>query len=424
MTDATFYHQHPRLGVPQHPLRRNVTDAILGGVCSGIACRLGVRTRHVRLATALLSLVVGAGVVGYMVLWIALRRDGEDTPIARRPEGERRTSSVVLWLLAAVLAVLLVIARLDLAILDPYAWSLLLSLVLGVIVWRGSSKAERAHLEEIAQALPVLGAASQRGWRAIVWRLIPATILIVVGLQILQRVGGVWGAAVPALVGGGVLIIGILVMLAPWWLQNVRDLSNERRVRVRAEERAALVTHVHDSVLQTLTLIERSSNDSATVRRLARAQERELRAWLFAPDLIGVAVARDETFARSLRAIQRDVEQDYGVRVDLVVVGDALLDERIGGLAAAAREAAVNAAKWSGVEAFSIYGEVEPEAVSIYVRDSGIGFDPTAVPSDRQGLSQSIHARIAQLGGTSSIRTRVGEGTDVSLSMSRAAVNS
>ncbi len=418
----TNHLQRPRLGVPQHPLCRNVTDAVLGGVCAGIACRLGVRTRNVRLAIALLSLIFGIGLVVYMVFWLALRRDGEDVAIAKRLEGQRRTSSVVSWLLAGVLTVLLVISRLNLAFFSPYAWSVLLSVVLIVAVWRASSAPERTHLEGIAQALPVLGVASGRGWRAIVWRVFPATVLIVAGLQILRQVGGVWGAAVPALIGGLVLIIGILIMLAPWWLQNVRDLSRERRVRVRAEERAALVTHVHDSVLQTLTLIERSANDPATVRRLARAQERELRAWLFAPELIGVATRPDGTFAGQLRAIQRDVEEDYGVRVDLVVVGDAPLDERIGGLVAAAREAAVNAAKWSGVETFSVYGEVEPDTVSIYVRDTGVGFDPLAVADDRQGLSHSIRAQVEQLGGTSTVRTAPGEGTDVALSLSRAVV--
>ncbi len=421
---TTTHQQHPRLGVPQHPLRRNVADAVLGGVCAGIACRLGIRTTHVRLATALLSLVFGVGLVAYMIGWLAICRDGEGEPIARRLEGQRRTAVIVYWLLAAVLVVLLVISRVGPTIVRPYAWSVLLSLVFLVVIWRGSSAQERLHLEQIAQALPVLGVASVRGWRAIAWRLVPAAILIVVGLQILQQVGGVWGAAVPALVGGAALIIGVLVLLAPWWLQTVRDLSTERRVRVRAEERAALVAHVHDSVLQTLTLIERSAEDPATVRRLARAQERELRTWLFAPDLIGSTARTDETFASQLRAIQHDVERDYGVRVELVVVGDAPLDERISGLLAAAREAALNAAKWSGVEHFSVYGEVEADAISVYVRDSGVGFDPAAVPDDRQGLAASIHARVEQLGGSAVVRSTVGDGTDVALTMSRVGAGS
>ena len=416
---TTTHLQHVRLGVPQHPLRRNVPEATLGGVCAGIACRLGIRTTYVRLATALASLVFGVGLVVYMIMWLAICRDGEDQPIARRLEGQRRTSSVVLWLLAAVLAILILITRLGLALLSPYAWSVLLSLVFLVVIWRGSSANERAHLEDFAQALPVLGVASMRGWRAIAWRLIPAAVLIVVGLQILQQVGGVWGAAVPALIGGAALIVGVLVLLAPWWLQTVRDLSRERRVRVRAEERAALVAHVHDSVLQTLTLIERSAADPAAVRRLARAQERELRTWLFAPDQVGATTPTDETFATQLRSIQHDVERDYGVRIELVVVGDAPIDERISGLLAATREAAINAAKWSGDDHFSIYGEVEPAAISVYVRDTGVGFDPATVPDDRQGLALSIRARVEQIGGSSSVRTKVGAGTDVALTITR-----
>lgn len=125
-----------------------------------------------------------------------------------------------------------------------------------------------------------------------------------------------------------------------------------------------------------------------------------------------------------LRAIPYDIEQDYGVRVDLVVVGDTPFDERIGGLVAAARQAAVNAAKWSGRETFSVYGEVEPETVSIYVRDTGVGFDPAAVVDGCQGLSHSIHARLEQLGGSSTFRTKFGEGTDVALSVSRTVVAS
>lgn len=405
-------------------MKRNVPDAILGGVCSGIACRLGVRTRHVRLVTAVLSLFFGLGLFGYVLFWIGVRRDGEDTPIARHLEGRHRASIGLLWSLVIVLTVLVVLSRLNLSVVGPYAWSVLLSAVGVVAIWRGASRSERAHLEGIVHELPVLGVASQRGWRAIVWRVIPATILIVIGLQILSRVGGVWGAAVPALIGGVVLIIGVLVMLAPWWLENVRDLSRERRVRVRAEERAALVTHVHDSVLQTLTLIERSAEDHAAVRRLARAQERELRAWLFAPDLIGAASDNTGSFADELRVLQHEIERDYGVRIDLVVVGDLAREDRITRLVAAAREAAINAAKWSGVDHFSIYGEVEPDELSVYVRDTGVGFDPVAVADDRHGIVHSIRARVEQISGSCVVRTELGHGTEVTLRVPRTSTDS
>ncbi len=419
---TSTHYQCPRPGVPQHPLRRNVSDAVLGGVCAGLACRLGVRSRTIRVLAALASLVFGVGLVAYVVLWIGLRRDGEEASIARRIESQRHASMLVGWSLVIVLVLLLALSRLNLYALSPYAWSLLLSGVALVAIWRGASPAERAHLEGVLQTVPVLGVASVRGWRAVAWRVAPATILIVVGLHILSQVGGVWGGAVPAIIGALVLVVGVLIMLAPWWLQNVRDLSRERRDRVRAEERAALVAHVHDSVLQTLTLVERSADNAVEVRRLVRAQERALRAWLFAPDLIGVVTSDTGSFADQLRALQDDVERDYGVRVELVVVGDCPGDQRIGDLVAAAREAVVNAAKWSTADEISLYGEVEAHVISVYVRDTGVGFDTDTVASDRQGIAHSIHERLSQIGGSSRVRSTPGEGTEVALTLSREVV--
>lgn len=417
MTSA--HNQSLLLGVPQRPLRRNVPDAILGGVCAGVACRLGVRVQAVRIVAALVSLFLGVGLLAYVVLWLALRRDGEDQPIARRLEHRRRSTMIILRSLVIALVALLILSRTRFYLLSPFEWSGVLGAVGLVAVWSGSSTAERSHLEGVLQAAPVLGAASARGWRAVAWRIVPATILITVGLQMLGRVGGAWGAAVPAFVGGVVLLMGILTMLTPWWLQNVRDLSHERRERIRAEERASLVTHVHDSVLQTLTLIERSAGNQADVLRLARAQERELRAWLFAPHLVGVTSRDAGTFAEQLHVLQHEVERDYGVRIELVIVGDCTADQRINDVIAATREAALNAAKWSGVDHFSIFGEVEADDVSVYVRDTGVGFDLDQVPLDRRGLARSIRERIDQIGGASEVTTGPGIGTEVSLRLPR-----
>lgn len=417
---TTNQYQRPQPGLPQHPLRRNVPDAVLGGVCAGLACRLGVRPRTLRIVTALLGLAVGVGLMAYVVLWLVLPRDGEDEPIARRLTQLHRTSTV-LWGLALVLLVLVALSNRSLYLLGPYVWSILLSGVAMAGVWRGASDAERAHLEDVARVTPVIGAATTRGWRGVAWRVVPALILVVAGLQLLSRVGGIFGAAVPGLLGGGALLGGILILLAPWWLKNVLDLSTERRERIRAEERATLAAHVHDSVLQTLTLIERSAGDRTEVVRLTRAQERELRDWLFAPDLIGTKSHEGATFAEQLRGLQHDVERDYGVRVELVVVGDCTSDQRITDLVAAAREAAVNAAKWSGVDQFSVYGEVEPDEVSVYVRDTGVGFDRHAVALDRRGLAHSIHQRVRQIGGSSVVRSAPGEGTEIALRLPREA---
>jgi signal transduction histidine kinase len=412
--------QYPLAGVPQHPLRRNVPEAILGGVCAGIACRLGIQSRTVRVLAALTCLFFGAGLVGYIVIWLFLRRDGEDHSIAHRLIGERRTSLIVVWGVVMALLFLIALSTLNLHAPNLFAWSVIASFVGSIVVWRKASTDERRHLDDVMQAAPVLGIASARGWRALVWRALPATLLIIVGLQILSHAGGVWAGAVPALVGGIIFIVGALVLLAPWWLQNVRDLSKERRSRVRAEERAALIAHVHDSVLQTLTLIERSSDNPAEVTRLARVQERELRAWLFAPDLIGVVTSDVDTFVGHLQALQNEVERDYGVRIELVTVGDCPVDQRLADLIAAAREAAVNAARWSGDDHFSVFGEVDRDEISIYVRDAGVGFDPEAVAADRQGLSKSIRERVRLAGGQSSVRSALGEGTEIAVTLHRA----
>ena len=222
-------------------------------------------------------------------------------------------------------------------------------------------------------------------------------------------------------VGGAALVVAAAVVIfGPWWLSLVRDLIAERQARALAEERAQMAAHVHDSVLQTLALIQRSADDPARVVRLARAQERELRAWLFegrAPGTIGDDAT---TVAEGVGLLQRQVEEaDLGIAVQVVVVGDCALDEGLGALLDAAREATVNAAKWSGADQVSLYAEVEPTAVMLYVRDRGRGFDPEHVAPDRQGIAQSICARVARFGGTAVIRSAPGEGTEVQLAMPR-----
>jgi signal transduction histidine kinase len=221
-------------------------------------------------------------------------------------------------------------------------------------------------------------------------------------------------------IGGAALVIAASVIIfGPWWLSLVRDLIAERQARALAEERAQMAAHVHDSVLQTLALIQRSSDDPQHVVRLARAQERELRAWLFegrSPGTIG----EDATMlAEGVGLLQRQVEADHGIAVQVVMVGDCALDDALRALLDAAREATVNAAKWSGADQVSVYAEVESDAVMLYVRDRGRGFDPAAVPDDRQGIAQSIRARMTRFGGSAVVRSSPGEGAEVQLSMPR-----
>jgi signal transduction histidine kinase len=186
---------------------------------------------------------------------------------------------------------------------------------------------------------------------------------------------------------------------------------------MRVEERANVAAHLHDSVLQTLTLIERSAGDEAAVTRLARNQERELRAWLFDPDRTEAGAAT--TYGSLLRALQGEIENDYGVTIELVTVGDCEADERVVALVAAAREAAINAAQWSNAPTVAIYGEVETDAIELFVRDLGRGFDVEAVPSDRHGIALSIRQRMRLHDGSASIKSIIGAGTEVQLTLAR-----
>jgi signal transduction histidine kinase len=175
-------------------------------------------------------------------------------------------------------------------------------------------------------------------------------------------------------------------------------------------------------VLQTLALIQRRADSPQQVIQLARAQERELRSWLFDGRPPGSRDGLTTTVAGAVSLIQQDVEAQHGIAIEAVTVGDCALDDDLDALLAAAREAAVNAAKWSGAQVISLFAEAEPTEVSVFVRDRGCGFDPAAVPADRKGLAESVNSRIERRGGSVTIRSTLGEGTEVSLTMPRAAV--
>jgi signal transduction histidine kinase len=211
-----------------------------------------------------------------------------------------------------------------------------------------------------------------------------------------------------------VVLIALTLILAPWWLRLVRGLSSERSERIRSQERAEVAAHLHDSVLQTLALMQRRVDDPREVAALARRQERELRAWLN-----GRGAAGDDTVALALEAAAAEVEEAHGVPIDVVAVGDAPLDPRARALVAAAREALVNAAKFAGDGPVRLYAEVAPERIEVFVRDRGPGFDPAVVPADRRGVRESIVGRMERHGGRATVHTALGEGTEVELVLER-----
>jgi signal transduction histidine kinase len=208
----------------------------------------------------------------------------------------------------------------------------------------------------------------------------------------------------------GAVAIALLLVVAPWAWRLSRERDEEHAARVREQERAELAARVHDSVLQTLTLIKK---DPADARKLARRQERELRAWLY-PDR---EPAAEGTLADAVEAAAAEIEELHGVRVEVVRTGDAQLDERAQALVLAAREAMANAARHAGVDEVSVFLDAGGAGVSLYVRDRGAGFDPSAVAADRRGLAESIRGRMERVGGTATIVSAPGEGTDVELEL-------
>ena len=239
-----------------------------------------------RIVFSLLALVSGIGVLLYMILWLSLPRANEHEAIAQRLVGRNRQLYRVVIGLIAIVAIFFVLHSLGMPNLGVYTWPFFLSLLGLVGIWRGASADELDHLEKLIRSAPVIGVASSKSRRNVAFRVVLAAVLIFLGLGILHHFGRAWGVATPALLAAVAILGGALVLFAPWWLATLNDLTGEREARVRVEERANVAAHLHDSVLQTLTLIERAAGDEAAVVRLARTQERELRQWLFDPDYV------------------------------------------------------------------------------------------------------------------------------------------
>jgi signal transduction histidine kinase len=396
------------------PLRRDPAERLAGGVAAGVAAWKGVNVTTVRIVFVLVALIPSGFFVPLYVLgWLLIPAAGEEHSIGSRARSDSGGIALAAGV-ASLLAFLLFVAGVfNVGWLDGYAWPQLLTVAGLVLIWRNASPEEQATLRRLAEPLgPAAGPANRRRWSAI--RLTVAALLVFGGAGWLASAHESLALLRPL---GAVLLVlaGIVLVLGPWWLRIARDLVLERQARIRAQEREEMAARVHDSVLQTLALIQRRADDPQKVVQLARLQERELRSWLF--EGRGLADA-DMTFAAGVRQIQQDVESRYGVPVEAVTVGDCELDENLNALLAAAREATVNAAKWSGASVISLFAEVEPDSmVSIVVRDRGKGFDPEAVSEDRKGLAESVHGRMARRGGTASVTSALGEGTKVTLKM-------
>ena len=400
------------------PFRRDREHRLAGGVAAGLAARTGYDVTVVRTLFVLAVLLGGFGAAAYVLAWLLVPAAGESGNIASKALTDRRGLALVAGLGSLLVLLLLIASALGAGQLGSLAWPLIISVAGIVLIWRNAPADEQATLRNVVE--PLLGLTGGGGRSRTLARVSVAGVLLIVGLSVL--VSAHKSSALLRPLGGVTLVIAaIVVMLGPWWLRIARDLVVERQARIRAEERADMAARVHDSVLQTLALIQRHAGEPQQVVQFARAQERELRSWLFGGRAPGSMDGQAMTLAAGVRLIQQEVESQHGVAVEAVTVGDCELDDDLTALLAAAREATVNAVKWSGADVVSLFAEVEPAEVSLFVRDRGRGFDPAAVPEDRKGLAESVHARMARRGGFAAVRSVQGEGTEVSLTMPRAA---
>ncbi len=400
------------------PWRRSPQDRLIGGVAAGLAARTGFDITVVRIAFLVTALLSGFGVAAYVLAWLLVPAAGGSSSIASEALTDRRGIALAAGLSSLLVVVLVIASALGAGWLGTAAWPLVISVAGLVLIWRNAPPDEQAVMRRLAE--PLRGLAGTTSRSRTVSRALVGGLLLSGGLATL--LSGRPSHALLRPLGGVVLVISaIVVVLGPWWLRIARDLVVERQARIRAEERADMAARVHDSVLQTLALIQRRADEPQHVIQLARAQERELRAWLFDGRAPGSMGDQGMTLAAGVRFIQQEVEAQHGVAVEAITVGDCELDDDLKALLAAAREATVNAVKWSGAQVVSLFAEVEPTEVSLFVRDRGRGFDPAAVPEDRKGLAESVHARMARRGGSATVRSVPGEGTEVSLTMPRAA---
>ncbi|MGW2597830.1 PspC domain-containing protein [Streptomyces klenkii] len=416
---------------PQHPdapplrkLYRSAEGRMFGGVARGLAGHLGLPVSWVRLVFVALLLAQGMGAVLYAVFWfvVPLGVGGvgapRPLPAETAPDGRRRLLArkpdrgQVVALTALVIGAAIFVDNLHLGRANAYIWPLVLVGAGVALVWRQADNARRAHWMQVGRSKRVLPLARVAAGVAL-------AAAGVTGIVVLQGSAEHLGTVLQASLA---VLVGIALLAGPSLVRMTQDLSAERTMRIRAQERAEVAAHVHDSVLHTLTLIQRNAEDPREVARLARAQERELRAWLYRPEGRGKDEAEQpDTLAEAVKATAAEVEDYHGVPIEVVVVGDCPLDERLAAQLQAAREAMVNAAKYGGEGgAVQVYAEVEERTVFLSVRDRGPGFDLDAVPDDRMGVRESIIGRMQRNGGTARLRSVPGGGTEVELEMERA----
>ena len=374
-------------------LARREQNRLVAGVAGGIADRLGVLDLYVRAAFLVLALIWGLGILLYLVLW-GLTIDQTARPEPDPPADNNRRAAYVLMFVGS----LLLLRSLGIWSGDGWVWpGAALSFGIAFLMDRG----------DIDPRSAILGLFDPHSGRFRA-RTVIGVVLLLIGVSILANV------AAPAV--GTVLLavlltgVGMAVLFGPWVWRLVSDLGAERRRRIRQEERADMAAHLHDSVLQTLALIQRT-DDPRRVMTLARVQERELRRWLYDTTPAG----GPELLSAALQEEADRIEQTFDIHIQVVTVGDRPVDEGVRATIAATGEALTNAARHSGADRVSVYSEVSQESTDIWISDQGAGFDPEVVAGDRHGITESIVGRMESNGGAATVSSAPGEGTEVHL---------
>ena len=379
---------------------RSYEDRVVAGLAAGIGRRLGVETVFIRAAFAVLSFVWGLGIVLYLAGWAATLDSVSDTDIEPR---EPITDTQRLGLAMAFLSVLLGFRAIGIWPGDAIVFPAMF------VIFGLAFLFDRRAIDSRSALLSLVETPEKPGRS----RTVVGVLLVIVGLGIFGgNAAPQFGSIFIAVAATGA---GLTVLFGPWIWSLAQDLGAERTERIRQEERAEVAAHLHDSVLQTLALIQRSDDPKKMVT-LARAQERELRRWLFDSS----PVPGSDRLSTAIQAVADRVEEEFDIPVEVIGVGDTPFDEVTSPIVAAAGEALMNAAKHSGAGKITVYHEVSDDTIEVFVTDQGKGFDPDTVDGDRHGVSDSIVGRMRRHGGSATIVSEPGEGTEVALSIRRS----
>lgn len=373
-------------------------DRWLTGTAAGIAREVGVQPLVIRVSFLMLLLAGGAGGALYILAWAMM--SGSAPRLAEHYEPEPKGATVThrnLGVGVFVLGLLLLLDFGDIGFIGSVVWPAGFVFVGALIAW--------SHTRNLNEGMSSVA------------RVLAGLAVGVGGVIAFATANVSAGQGLFALVFSLAVVAGVGVIAAPSLMRIGAALDTERQERIRADERAQVATHLHDSVLQTLSLIQRHADDPATTAQLARRQERELRNWLYTPQ----SPEGTMRVSAALQDMATSVEADHGVEVEVVVVGDVAMeaqaDASLLALLGATKEAVTNAAKHSGAARIDVFAEIRSGAAEVFVRDTGKGFDPEQINSDRRGIVDSIRGRMNRHGGAATIHSNPGDGTEVELTI-------